>query len=304
VLGNSYYELGRHGDAIACFNACISLRPNFPWAWFNRGLAHLRLHHALQACEDFDEVVHLDANIADAYLNRAVAREELAQYAEARTDLNRSLEVGSENCRIYLRLAEVCAKSGDADASKKNLARCLQSVPNDEYDWIARGLAKRDDDPKGALEDFDKALALNPRSFEGLQNKAALLSDKFHKDAGALEVLDEAVRLYPDSVLACGGRGILLARQGKRDPALGDARKALELDPSPLTLYQVAGIFALTSKQNVEDRVQALHLLSSALRAGAGLEWVDDDHDLDPLREDADFKRIVAAARALEVRPR
>jgi tetratricopeptide (TPR) repeat protein len=213
------------------------------------------------------------------------------------------MEVGLSNCRIYLRLTQICAKLGDKEGAKKNLTNCLQSVPNDEYDWIARGLAKREEDPKGALADFDKALALNPRSFEGLQNKAALLSDKFGKDADALEVLDEAVRLYPDSVLAHGGRGILLARQGKRDPALADAREALVLDPSPLTLYQVAGIFALTSKLNADDRVQALHLLSSALRAGTGLEWVDDDHDLDPLREDAEFKRIVTAARALEVRP-
>jgi tetratricopeptide (TPR) repeat protein len=177
-------------------------------------------------------------------------------------------------------------------------------VPDDEYDWIARGLAKRDDDPKGALADFDQALRMNPQSFEGLQNKAALLSDKFGKDGEALEVLDEAVRLYPDSVLARGGRGILLARLGKRDQAIADARQALVIDPSPLTLYQVAGIYAQTSKQNAEDRIQALHLLSSALRGGAGLEWVDADHDLDLVRDDAEFKRIVAAARALEARPR
>jgi eukaryotic-like serine/threonine-protein kinase len=303
VLGNCYYELGRNGDAVACFNTCIGLRPSFPWAWFNRGLAHLRLHHPKQACEDFDEVIDRDANSTDAYLNRAVAREEMAQFEEARNDLNRAMEVGLGNCRIYLRLTQICAKLGDKDGAKENLTRCLQAVPNDEYDWIARGLAKRDEDPKGAIADFDQALALNPRSFEGLQNKAALLSDKFGKDADALEVLDEAVRLYPDSVLARGGRGILLARQGKRNPALADAREALVLDPSPLTLYQVAGIFALTSKLNADDRVQGLHLLSAALRAGTGLEWVDDDHDLDPLREDAEFKRVVTAARALEVRP-
>jgi serine/threonine protein kinase/Tfp pilus assembly protein PilF len=301
VLGNCCYELGRNGDAVASYNTCIGLRPSFAWAWFNRGLAHLRLHHTKQACEDFDQVIHLDANLTDAYLNRAVAREEMAHYKEARDDLFRALDVGLGNCRIYLRLTRVCAKLGDTDGAKENLARCLQSVPNDEYDWIARGLAKKDEDPKGALADFDKALDLNPRSFEGLQNKAALLSDKLGNEAGALEVLDEAIQLYPDSVLARGGRGILLARQGKRDKALADAREALVLDPSPQTLYQVAGIFALTSKLNADDRVQAMHLLSSALRAGTGLEWVDDDHDLDPLREDAEFKRVVTAARALEM---
>jgi serine/threonine protein kinase/tetratricopeptide (TPR) repeat protein len=335
VLGNCYYELGRNSDAVASFNTCIGLRPSFHWAWFNRGLAHLRLHHSQQACDDFDEVIVIDPNITDAYLNRALAREELAQYDAAQNDLNRALKIGRGNSRIYLRLALVCGKLGDQDGAKENLTQCVQSAPNDEYDWIAHGLAKKDDDPKGALEDFDQALGLNPLSFEGLQNKAALLSDKFGKDGEALQVLNNAVEFYPDSVLARGGRGILLARQGEalrvlniavgfypdsvlarggraillarqgeRHLALTDARKALVIDPSPQTLYQVAGIYAQTSKQNAEDRNQALHLLSAALRGGAGLEWVDDDHDLDPVRDDAKFQEIVTAARALEARPR
>ena len=303
VLGNCYYELGRNSDAVASFNTCIGLRPSFHWAWFNRGLAHLRLHHSQQACDDFDEVIVIDPDITDAYLNRALAREELAQYEEARKDLDRALGLGRSNCRLYLRLALVCGKLRDQDGAKQNLTKCVQSDPKDEYDWIARGLVERDDNPERALADFNQALRLNPSSFEGLQNKAALLSDKFGKDSDALDVLNKAVGFYPDSALARGGRGILLARQGQRDPALDDARKALVIDPSPQTLYQVAGIYALTSKQNADDRNQALHLLSSALRGGAGLEWVDDDHDLDPVRDDPKFQEIVTAARALEARP-
>jgi len=303
VRGNCYYELLRDGEAVACFNTCLGLRPSFAWAWLNRGLAHLRLHHHRQACEDFDEALGLDPKLKDAYLNRALAREEMGELTEALEDLNRALEVGPACSRIYFRLARVHDKTGDKAEAKRQLAKCTQSQPADEYDWVARGLAKKDEDPKGALADFDRALTLNPRSFEGLQNKAALLSEKFGKDDEALSVLDEAVKLYPDSVLARGGRGILLARKGKRDLALTDASEALVLDPSPLTEYQIAGIYALTSKENADDRTRALHLLSSALRAGAGLEWVDDDHDLDPLRKDAEFQRVVKAARSLQPAP-
>jgi tetratricopeptide (TPR) repeat protein len=300
VRGNCYYELLRDGEAVACFNTCLGLRPSFAWAWLNRGLAHLRLHHHRQACEDFDEALGLDPKLTDAYLNRALAREEIGEFTDALEDLNRALEVGPACSRIHFRLARVHEKVGDKAEAKRQIGKCIRSQPADEYDWVARGLAKKDEDPKGALADFDHALTLNPRSFEGLQNKAALLSEKFGKDDEALRVLDEAVKFYPDSVLARGGRGILLARKGKRDAALTDAREALLLDPSPLTEYQVAGIYALTSKENAEDRTRALNLLSSALRAGAGLEWVDDDHDLDPLRKDAEFQRVVKAARSLQ----
>ncbi|MFL5243389.1 MAG: protein kinase domain-containing protein [Gemmataceae bacterium] len=303
VRGNCYYELLRDGEAVASFNVCLGLRPSYSWAWLNRGLAHVRLHHHRQACEDFDEALRLDPNMMDGYLNRALAREEMGNFIQALEDLNKALEVGPACSRIYYRLARVYDKKGDKVEAKRQLSECIQSQPADEYDWIARGLAKKDEDPKSALADFDRALALNPRSFEGLQNKAALLSDKFGKDDEALRVLNEAVKHYPDSVLARGGRGILLARQSQRDDALTDAREALVLDPSPLIEYQVAGIYALTSKQNADDRTRALHLLSSALRAGAGLEWVDDDHDLDPLRKDPEFQRVVKAARSLQPAP-
>jgi tetratricopeptide (TPR) repeat protein len=303
VRGNCCYELLRNSEAAACFNVCIGLRPQLPWAWLNRGLAQLRLHHPREAVEDFDCVLRLDDRLADAFINRALAREELGQYPQALEDLNRALEIGPASSNIFFRLARVRAKAGDPEGAKRDRERCVRSEPANEYDWVARGLARVEEDPKGALADFDKALALNPRSFEGLQNKAALLSDKFGRDADALRTLDVAAQHYPDSVLARGGRGILLARQGKRDLALADAREALLLDPTPEMRYQVACIYALTSKQNADDRVQALHLLSSALRAGAGLEWVKDDHDLDPLREEDEFKRVVAAAQALQEGP-
>ena len=111
--------------------------------------------------------------------------------------------------------------------------------------------------------------------------------------------MNEAVRFFPDSVLTRGGRGVLLARQGKRKEALEDAEEALLLDSGPPTLYQVACIYALTSKQNPADQVKALNLLSQAVRTGFALGCIDQDTDLDPLRKLPEFGKAVAAARAL-----
>jgi len=94
---------------------------------------------------------------------------------------------------------------------------------------------------------------------------------------------------------------VLLARRGKRDEALRDARESLLRDTLPPNLYQVACIFALTSaadKGHPEDRREAFRLLFAALRTGFGLDLVDADRDLDPLRKDEEFKRLVAGARA------
>jgi tetratricopeptide (TPR) repeat protein len=119
-----------------------------------------------------------------------------------------------------------------------------------------------------------------------------------NRRADAIAVLDRAVELYPDHVPARAGRGVLLARDGRRDEAIRDAKDALLRNTDPSNLFQVGCIYALTSKSHPEDRVEALRLLSGALQRGFGRQYLDTDHDLDPLRDDAEFKRLVAAAKA------
>jgi hypothetical protein len=89
----------------------------------------------------------------------------------------------------------------------------------------------------------------------------------------------------------------LLARLGRREAAHVDARRALPRDATPFNVYQVAGIYALTSRQNADDRREALRLLESALSQGFGLDLLDRDRDLDAIRDQPEFRRLVEAAR-------
>ena len=70
------------------------------------------------------------------------------------------------------------------------------------------------------------------------------------------------------------------------------------VDTRPANLYQVGCIYALTSKTNAEDKKEAFHLLWSAVKGGFGLDLLDTDSDLDPLRKDPQFATLVAYARA------
>ncbi|HEV8059508.1 MAG TPA: tetratricopeptide repeat protein [Gemmataceae bacterium] len=299
VRGNCYFELARDTDAIGCFNVCVALRPDFAECWQARAFAHLRNKNYRQAVEDYDQAIRLQPKLVDAYMNRALAHDNLGEFREALADLNAAIELDPKRSHAYLFRANVRRKTGDKAGAEHDEVRGLGEEPHDALSWVARALAKRESDPRMALADLEQALKLNPHSFEGLQNKAALLDDKFHKDKEALDVMNEAVRIYPDSVLARGGRGVLLARIDKRTEALEDAQEALLLDSSPPTLYQVACIYAQTSKKVPDDRVKALNLLSAALRTGFALEWIDTDHDLDPLRKLPEFAKAVAAAREL-----
>lgn len=162
---------------------------------------------------------------------------------------------------------------------------------------MARGYANLAIDPKAALADFDEALRRNPGSALALQNKAHVLAEKMGRTKEAIDVLNRAVELYPESSQARGGRGVLFARLGERDRALRDAEETLARDASPLRVYQVACIYALTSRSQPADREQAFQLLGSAVRKGYGVKLLESDPDLNPLRQLPEFQRLLASTR-------
>ena len=75
----------------------------------------------------------------------------------------------------------------------------------------------------------------------------------------------------------------------------------LKEEPTPYRLYQMAGMYAQLSKTDKTGacRQQALQLAARAFRTGFDtLNIIKDDTDLDPIRNDAEFKELVEHAEA------
>jgi serine/threonine protein kinase/tetratricopeptide (TPR) repeat protein len=299
LLGNFHKALSQQPDAAACYDVAIALGPDSHWAYYQRGVLRLEQRNYRQACADFDEALRLKPNHVNALINRALAKYGLEDYQGAITDLNQAVEQGTPSTRVYFMRARMRAKAGDLKGAKRDQEEGLRRRPSDENDWIARGEARVPHDPQGALADFEKALELNPHSRAALQDKASVLSENLGRAKDSVPVFDRLVTLYPDYVLARSGRGVILARLKQREAALQDAKESLARDSKPETLYQVAGIYALTSRQNPDDRREAFRLLSSTLQKGYGFALLDKDSDLDPIRDQPEFRRLVEAARAL-----
>jgi len=290
-------HLEEFARAKAGYDICEALRPDFFGTLFNRGMTRYRLGHVTEAEADFDRVIDSRPDWADAYFQRALAREARKRFVDAIDDLNRSLESGYSPTSVYLIRARVYGRMGNKVAAEREFAEGMKVEPTDERGWMARAQARLFREPVAALADFDQALRVNPTLILALQGKAHLLS-KSGKTVEAIQALTRIIELNPDSPDAWSGRGVLRARTGDRDGALADAREALRMTERPATKYQIAGIYGLTSKTHPEDRREAFSLLDGALRAGFGFDLLEKDPELDPIRKDTEFKKIVDAARA------
>jgi eukaryotic-like serine/threonine-protein kinase len=298
VLGTWYASLDRPIEALECYDMATPLLPESHWVPNFRGLAYLEQGNDRAAVRAFDEVIRLRPDYLQAYYNRALARYHLEDLAGAQADLAIVLGSPKPPLRAFFLRAKVRAKQGDAAGARRDQEDGLRGEPLDEYDLTARGFARQRRDPQGALADYELALKRNPQYITALQNKANVLAEDLGRTEDAITALDALLALRPSHVPAIAGRGVLHARLGHRDRALADARDALSRDEKPFNTYQVAGIFALTSRQNPDDRREALSLMESALNQGFGLDLIDKDRDLDPIRDQPEFRRVVDAARA------
>jgi serine/threonine protein kinase/predicted Zn-dependent protease len=300
ALGSCQLALGDAREAQANLDTSIALWPRFYRSFYLRAGAFMEMKQYARAIEDFDESISLRPSFVPSYVDRALAKAALKDFSGAIADLDHAIKSGSSPTRIHFMRSRVRQQSGDLAGARLDLTTGMQLEPKDERDWIARGLARLGNDPHAALADFEEALKLNPTSIEAFQDKAHVLSERLNRPQEALLALNTSIELRPDYAIARAGRGVLLARLGKRSDAIADAQAALLLDDSPSIRYQVAGIYAQTSRTQPSDRDDAIRLLAQALKADFGFQIIDADPDLAPIRSDSNYIRMLEAARALQ----
>lgn len=295
--------LGHHADAAHCFDVCLAVVPDFPFAVVNRGIVRLKMKRFPEAEADLTRALELKPGWALALWHRGLARAGQAQWKGAEADYTTALADPAAPTRLYFLRSKVRLEGGDMFGSILDFVTGMKREPNDPVSWVARGAQRIAREPEQALADFDTALRLAPNLREALVNKAWVLADHLHREADALPVLDRLLDQYPDHIEARAGRGVYLARLGRAVEARREAAAVLGAEPTAYRKYQMAGLYAQLAKHDPRgpDRAEALRLLARALRAGFNdLPALKEDPDLDPIRRDPLFERLIAAAGQLE----
>jgi eukaryotic-like serine/threonine-protein kinase len=310
LLGNCHYELLQWSEALNCYSTCLGLDPDSnvryfayqhrAWVYFKQGNYESALTDVEKAKAALDSLPD-DIEMSESpkpLLLQARIYSQLRNYHAAEVCLTKALGYRESETEILLERSRIRRPMKNEAGAQADLSEALRRQPSDETGWNQRGLARADNDPQGALADFEEALKLNPTFYIAMQNKASVLSD-IGKNDESIEVLNQLIELYPGYVNARIGRAVLLARQGRRDEALVDVHESLSRDRSPATLYQVANVYALTSKQQPSDLDAVMPFLSSALIGGFGLDVIDQDVDMEPARKLSGFQIAIDLVRKM-----
>jgi len=196
------------------------------------------------------------------------------------------------SAQAYFLLALQYRREANVSASEALYKRAIAVEP--EWSWPYAGLGAllgrhtvgRSEEAIGALR---KAIALDPGWGRPHNSLAVVLRIEGRYEEAEKEAL-AALRLAPDDVAAHNNYANLLVEQQRLDEAEGHYRRAIELEPThPKPYFNLACLYSLLGR-----KAEAVVYLRDALERSPNLRTeAATDPDLDALREDPEFRRLL-----------
>ena len=262
--GGSLAALGRHEEAIRCYDTALELEPKSPKVWNNKGSALSALARRKEAFECFDKALAIDSRFAMACENKGRELHLLGRLDEALHCYDKALSLDSGDAGAWQKKGSVLAAMGKhADAIacydralaitprsleslyNKGLSlmwlgksteawTCFEQVlvidPGFEMAWINKGnLLAASGRHEDAVSCFDQLIAINSANADAHNNKATSLAALGRREE-ALASCDRALKADPRHASAWAGKGAVLAAAGKVADAVACYDKALAID--------------------------------------------------------------------------
>ena len=255
----------------------------------------------------FNQASALDPEFASAPAGLADTYSYLFMYINSSPE---NLEQADRNSARALELdpalAEAHASRGLAlslskvhEAAARSFHTAIELDPNlfEAYYFYARDLVVQGKYDEAVIY-YDKAHRASPDDYQipilqaQIYNALGRHEEESKANRLGMELAEKAILLNPEDARACYMGAGAMIRLGQEKRGLQWAKRALALDPDdPAILYNVA--CALAGLGQIED---AIDCLERTVKVGAAYkDWMMNDTDLDPLRDQERFKALVAS---------
>ncbi len=222
-----------------------------------------------RALTHYGRAMDLSATEPEALVNHAVVNHVLARNQRALQDLEGALKLG-ENAWAYLYRGVIRERLGEFKRAMEDYGRALRLEPDMAEGYYRRGLLYAE------MGEYDKAIQDQDRVLEIDQNHAGAYAARGAARTATGELqwglndLDRACALAPDWFEGFYQRGLARHQLEMYDEALEDLNRAIELAPSYAALFLARGDTYMALEEHwqaVADYGRAVELQPSNAKA-------------------------------------
>jgi TolB-like protein/Flp pilus assembly protein TadD len=257
--------------SIQLFEKAIELDPRYAAAYAGASSAYGQMYQWFSRQELFREkaqemsfkALMYDGNLAEAYRAMGLSYFIWGKFDEAATSSLKAIEIDPDDFIAYWTLGRIYFSQGELGRALELFRRVIEIKPG-----------------------FYSAYCDVEQTCLGLGRTA----EAQEASRLVLELLPNYLLQNPDDSRARMVFAITLASVGRTEEAVREGKEAMDLSPGdPLMLYNGACLFA-----QLGEAERAVTALEQAVAAGYwNVGWMQHDPDLDSLRGDPRFQRLV-----------
>ena len=156
------------GDAagtLADCNEALKVRPELAEAYCTRADLRRAKGDMVGAISDCDQALRIKPGLALAFNNRGAARYDLCDYAGALADYNEAIRLNPRYAEALSNRSSARLGLGDAPGAEADVNEALALRPCADFLATSGAVRQYMKDFSGAIVDFDRAIAVNPKLF-------------------------------------------------------------------------------------------------------------------------------------------
>jgi adenylate cyclase len=279
LLARQYWVTGNQGDprreerVMRISSKAVEIDPYYAQAWALLAIAQSNLRYGFgQQVDDGYAAAHtalaIDPSIAEAHCAMARRLEEQGRNDEALAELEKGLALNPESWELNKAIANYFIYRGKLADGARHFEQAASVMDTDYHAW-------------GMLMSCYLGLGDEVRGKQAAKT--------------ALEQVEQVLAQDPSNGAAISFGVSALAALGELDRAREWMDRALLIDPDNLNMRYN---FACTLARDFSDRENAIRMLESSLsRIKGSLGNADTDPDLECIRDDPRFQKILADAK-------
>ncbi|MDH3493998.1 MAG: tetratricopeptide repeat protein, partial [Acidobacteriota bacterium] len=274
LQGRQYFHLHRRKSfevAIQIFTQAIETTPDYARAYAGIADCHSFLNLYFGKGEDAviaadkasKKALELEPDLADANSSRGLALFVKRDYEGAENCLRRAIELDPSIYEPHFFFGRVCFSTGQMKEAAKHFRDACALVPESYDSWYLMGMCYR------KLGDEESGRKANLECIEAVFRR---------------------VKAQPDDTRALTMGSTVLATMGEPERAVEWVERALAIDPDE-AIIQYNSACTYVSLGMFDEAIECLE--AAVVRSSLSRAWVENDPDLDPIRDDPRLNELL-----------